>query len=232
MQKDRKKCGRGRLLLYLVLAVATVGLCALCIPLFRYMVTPEFRTWLSDWVSRMGVWGVLGLLAVQILQIVIAFIPGEPIELVAGSMYGAAWGLAFCLIGIFIGTFGIFTLVRKKGKAALERSSHKDALRKYAFVQNEEKLETIIFLLYFIPGTPKDILVYVCALTDIPRSRFLLISTFARIPSVITSTLAGASFATGNLGLTVLIFVITGVLGVAGILVHNRLIQKKSHHSS
>lgn len=227
MEKSNKK---GRILLYVVLGTLTVVLCILCFPLFRYMVTPDFRDQLSGWVRQMGIWGVLGLMGIQILQIVVAFIPGEPIELVAGSMYGAVGGLILCLLGILIGTFTIFTLVRKMGKSALERSSHKDAIKKYSFLNNEEKLETLIFILYFIPGTPKDILVYVCALTNIPRGRFLFLSTFARIPSVITSTLAGASFASGNYGITVLIFAITGVLGAAGIWAHNHLLKKKNGH--
>ena len=225
MAVNKKK--KNRILLALGVAVLT-GLCLLCLPVLRIMFTPGFRDWLAQWVEQLGGWGMAGLLGIQLLQIVVAFIPGEPVEVVAGSMYGVFGGLVLCLAGILAGSYLIFTLVRKKGKAALERSEYAEAIHKYDFVQNEQKLETIIFLLYFIPGTPKDILVYVCALTDIPRSRFLLISTLARTPSVISSTLAGASFASGNIGLMIGVFAATALVGLLGIWFHNRLLQKKN----
>ena len=216
----------------LLLAFLSSGLClilgVLCLPVLRSLFSPDFREWLIQWVEQLGMWGVVGLFAIQVLQIVAAFIPGEPVELVAGTMYGAWGGLALCLAGILAGSLMVFTVIRRKGKAALEKSGYADAIRKYEFVRNEKKLETIIFLLYLIPGTPKDSLVYVCALTDIPLGRFLLLSTVARIPSVVSSTLAGASFASGNIGLTLGIFFFTGLIGLAGIWYHNRLLAQKN----
>ena len=211
----------------ILMVFSLVILCILCAPLIRFMSTEDFRQQLAQWVDAMGGWGIAALLALQILQIVVAFIPGEPVEIVAGSMYGALGGLAVCLLGILIGSYGIFTLVRKKGKVILERSGYADAIHRYDFIHNEQKLETIIFLLYFIPGTPKDILIYVCALTEIPPRRFLLLSTMARIPSIVTSTLAGASFASGNLGLMAGIFAATALIGLVGIRYHDRLLHSK-----
>ena len=173
-------------------------LCLACLPLIRWMLQPEFGLWLQEQVAGMGVWAVLALLGIQILQIVIAIIPGEPIELAAGAMYGAFGGLALCLLGCLAGSAAVFLVVRKKGRAAFERTSLGRQLREYRFLQDEARLEGIVFLLYFIPGTPKDILIYVCGLSPLPLGRFLLLSMLASIPSVITSTWAGASFAENN----------------------------------
>lgn len=203
--------------------------CILCIPLLKYMSTPAFRSWLTQQVETLGPWGIIALFSIQVLQIIIAFLPGEPVELVAGAMYGAFGGLLICLAGILVGSFGIFTFVRKQGREVIEKTIYGKDLSKYAFVQNERKLETIVFLLYFIPGTPKDILIYVCALTDIPRRQFLFISTFARIPSVVSSTLAGATFASGNVSLTIGIFAITGLAGLIGIWIHGKILQHKNN---
>ena len=98
----------------------------------------------------------------------------------------------------------------------------------YRFLQDEARLEGVVFLLYFIPGTPKDILVYVCGLSSLPLGRFLFLSTLARIPSVVTSTWAGASFASNNLWLTVGIFLCTGLLGLGGIWFQRRYLAKKN----
>ncbi|MEG2088368.1 MAG: VTT domain-containing protein, partial [Angelakisella sp.] len=161
------------------------------------------------------------------LQIVVAVIPGEPIEVVAGAMYGIWGGLAVCLTGVLVGSAGIFWAVRRLGRERLRKTKLYPKLMNYKFLSNEEKLEAIVFLLYLIPGTPKDMLVYVCALTELPMRSFLLISTLARIPSVITSTMAGATFISGNYLLTIAIFVMTGLAGLMGIWYHNKRFGKQ-----
>ncbi len=214
-----------------LLAVGAAGfllLCLACLPLIRWMLRPEFGPWLQGKVELLGLWGVLLLLGVQILQIVVAIIPGEPVELAAGAMYGAVGGLLLCLAGCLIGSSAVFLLVRRKGKAAFDRTSLGQQLGQYRFLQDEARLEGVVFLLYFIPGTPKDILVYVCGLSSLPLGRFLFLSTLARIPSVITSTWAGASFASNNLWLTVGIFLCTGLLGLGGIWFQRRYLAKKN----
>lgn len=75
------------------------------------------------------------------------------------------------------------------------------------------KLDTLIFLMFLIPGIPKDTLNYLCPLTSISPVRFLVLSTFARIPSVISSTFAGANFAEGNLLASVIVLGITSAVG-------------------
>lgn len=227
-EQKREKEKRGRWVLLGAGVVFFLILCLACLPLIRWMLQPEFGLWLQEQVAGMGVWGVLALLGIQILQIVIAIIPGEPIELAAGAMYGAFGGLALCLLGCLAGSAAVFLVVRKKGRAAFERTSLGRQLREYRFLQDEARLEGIVFLLYFIPGTPKDILIYVCGLSPLPLGRFLLLSTLARIPSVITSTWAGASFAENNLGLTLGIFAFTGLLGLGGIWFHRRFLAFSS----
>ena len=64
--------------------------------------------------------------------------------------------------------------------------------------QNPKKIELIIFILFLVPGTPKDLLTYLSGLLPIKIRRFLAISTIARIPSIVTSTIAGANIAVGD----------------------------------
>ena len=227
-RKKQQGQGKGQLALLGLGVVLLLVLCAACLPLIRWMMQPEFGGWLRGQVEALGVWGVLALLGVQLLQVVVAIIPGEPVELVAGAMYGAWGGLALCLLGCLLGSAGVFLAVRKKGRAAFERTSLAAQLRQYRFLQEESRLEGLGFLLYFIPGTPKDILVYVCALSPLPLGRFLVLSTLARIPSVVTSTWAGASFAGNQLWLTLAIFACTGLLGLGGIWFHKRFLAGKN----
>lgn len=66
-------------LLILAAVVMTIG----AIPLTRLLLQPEFRLRLADWVERAGPWGVVGLFCLQVLQVIVAFLPGEPMELAA-----------------------------------------------------------------------------------------------------------------------------------------------------
>ncbi len=227
-QKNPNNSRSGRWWLIGLGVLSFLVLCLLCLPVIRWMLRPEFGPWLQERVDRLGVWGILAMLGIQMLQIVVAIIPGEPVELAAGTMYGAWGGLLLCLAGILLGSAGIFWTVRRKGRAAFVQTPLWQKLQRYSFLQNESRLEAMVFLLYLIPGTPKDILVYVCALSDISMSRFLLLSTVARIPSIITSTWAGSSFAGGDLKLTLGIFLGTALLGLGGIFFHNRLLERKN----
>ena len=71
-------------LLILAAVVMTIG----AIPLTRLLLQPEFRLRLADWVEQAGPWGVVGLFCLQVLQVIVAFLPGEPMELAAGALYG------------------------------------------------------------------------------------------------------------------------------------------------
>lgn len=205
------------------------GITAAAVPVMQYMMQPSFQQSLQQWVQQAGIWGVGLLLGIQMLQILVAFIPGEPVEVVAGAMYGTLGGLTICLVGILLASAGIFVTVRRLGRERLSHTKLYPKLMEYQFLKNEDKLSAMVFLLYLIPGTPKDILVYVCALTKLPLRRFLVISTLARIPSVVTSTMAGASFASGNHLVTLLIFAVTGLAGLLGIVYHNKRFGKKQN---
>ena len=94
-----------------------------------------------------------------------------------------------------------------------------NGFKKFRFLNDPAKRDSFIFLLFFIPGTPKDVLTYFAPLTGIPFVRFITIATLARIPSVVTSTLVGSSASNGEF---LIVFAITGVVGIAGILINNK----------
>lgn len=229
MNEEKREQGTARRMILLGLgAAAMLPFCAVCVPLLRWMLRPEFGGWLRRQVADLGVWGGLALLGVQILQVVVAVLPGEPVELAAGAMYGSWGGLCFCLLGCFLGSAGVFLAVRWKGRAAFECTALAGRLRQYRFLREESRLEGLVFLLYLIPGTPKDILVYACALSPLPFWRFLFLSTLARIPSVLTSTWAGASFTENRLWLTLAICGCTALLGLGGLLFHRRFLDRRN----
>ena len=179
-------------------------------------------------IASMGLSGWLALFALQVAQIVIAVIPGEPVEILAGMLYGGFGGFITCEIGILVGTVVVYYLARLLGYPIITAFIPEKKLQKFHFLQDERRLSLITFILFFIPGTPKDVLTYFVGFTKIKPLHFFAIATAARIPSVLTSTLAGGAMMNGNWQGAVLIFAATGLLAFAGIWINRKIMQKKS----
>ena len=134
--------------------------------------------------------------------------------------YGPIGGLIIIFIGAFLSSVLIFFAVRKFGRNFIYSFVSKekmDKLENSKWFSDEKRIDVILFLLFFIPGTPKDLLVYIGGLLPIKPLRFLLISTFARFPSIISSTIAGSNLVTGNWLAIILTYVITFTL--AGVII-------------
>ena len=102
-----------------------------------------------------------------------------------------------------------------------------EKIRSFKFLQNVRRLNAIAFLLFFIPGTPKDVLTYIVGLTPMRLPTWIFITTVARIPSVITSTVGGDALGTENYLFAVLVFAATAVISGLGVLVYRAITR---HH--
>ena len=212
----------------IIIFIALMGILTLvCLPYIQELATEEGRAQFKEWVDGLGFWGWLVTLGIQLLQIFVAFIPGEPVELMLGYVWGPWLGTFTCFLGIFIGTLTIFLLVRKLGSGFVQKMVGSDDLARYKFLSDKNKLELTVFILFFIPGTPKDALTYVVPLAPISALKYLLIATFARFPSIITSTILGDRIAEGDYTMAIVVFVITAVISVLGILLGNRFVNAK-----
>lgn len=193
-------------------------------PMLRFVREPQqFRAW----VDAHGFLGKLAFIGMQVLQVVVAVIPGEPLELGAGYAFGVFEGLALCLIGVFIGGALIFAFTRYFGMKAVEAFFPREKIESLKFLQNEKRLEFIAFILFFIPGTPKDLLSYVGGLTPIKWHVWLLITTFARIPSIITSVIAGNALGSRDYKLAVIIGAATLVISAVGLAVYGVITKRR-----
>ncbi|HJA26409.1 MAG TPA: VTT domain-containing protein [Candidatus Fournierella merdigallinarum] len=166
-----------------------------------------------EWVRSHGLAGMLVFLGLEIFQIVVAVVPGEPVQLMAGALYGPAGGLALCLVGILIGSTMIYFFVRALGAKAIDPA----VLHKYRFLQDEKRARSALYLLFFLPGMPKDLLTYLGPFLPLKPGEFLLICTLARFPCLLASTVAGDSLFEGNIALPLVLLAVTGALGLVGI---------------
>lgn len=166
-------------------------------------------------------------IGIQILQVIFAFIPGEAVEFAAGYVFGAFWGTVLCLIGVAIATALVFGLTRLLGRKFTEIMLDKKDLKKLKFLNDEKNLEWIFAILYFIIGTPKDVITYFAGITKIKFGVFMVISTLCRIPSVLTSAIAGQALGEENYILSIIIFAVSAVVALAGYFIYYKISKRK-----
>ena len=192
-------------------------------PLIRFVREPER---FQAWVDAQGVRAPLLFVGMVVLQIVVAIIPGEPLEIAAGYAFGALEGTLLCLIGALVGRVAVFLLVRRFGVRAVEVFFPLEKVQSLRFLQNEKKLTFWVFFLFFLPGTPKDVLCYIVGLTKLPLRSWIIISTIAPIPSIITSTIGGNALGMGRYTFAAAVFGATLAISAAGLLVYRRVSRR------
>lgn len=179
------------------------------------------------WCDGIGILKYPVLLLLQMLQIIVALIPGGPVQILMGFVCGTVWGMILSLTGIVVATWLIILAERRYGKKLAELFVGAKSLEKLGFLRDPVKRDLILFLLFLIPGTPKDALTYFAPLTDLKTGKLITIVTVARIPSLFGSVYLGATLSKGDLKSSVLIFAVTAVVGITGILFYDRYTERK-----
>lgn len=229
---DKKSISKStviRIIAFIVFVVAAIALTIFAIPLIKNLASEEGREIIRQKVESFGAFGWLMFLVLQFLQVIVALIPGEPIEIIGGILFGTFKGLFLCLLGLFLGTVAVYYLVKAIGAPLVHAFVSEEKINSMKFLKNTKRLEALIFVLFLIPGTPKDTLTYFVPLTKVEPWKFFLLSTLARIPSVVSSTLAGANIGNGNWLFTAIIFAATAAIGLVGIYYNEKLMKKSGH---
>ena len=177
-------------------------------------------------VQDAGPAGVFILLGMQFLQIVVAFIPGEVVQLAAGLMYGPLWGTVIILLGCVISSTAVYQLVHRLGAPFVMGMVSADHLQKFRDFEQTGKLDIIVFILFLIPGLPKDVFTYIVPLTDMEYRKFIGLTTVGRIPGVLASTYAAAGFAEGEILGPVIVIGIVAILAVLGIVFRDKIMDR------
>jgi len=182
-------------------------------PMIRFVSEPEkFR----HWVDSKGFLGKIIFILMVFFQVVIAIIPGEPLEIGAGYAFGAIEGTILTMIGITLGSLIIFWLVKTIGTRFVEVFFSLEKIKSLKFLQNNKRLNLITFIVFFVPGTPKDLLSYFIGLTDIKLRNWLLIASFARLPSIVTSTFGGDALGEKEYKSAIIIFLVALIVSFLG----------------
>mgnify|MGYP002517692105 CR=1 FL=1 len=161
-EKQKKTLSLAAVVVFILLSLALAWFVGR--PLIRFARQPEqFRAW----VEGHGLWAPLAYAAMVFLQVVVAVIPGEPLEIAGGYAFGAWQGTALCLAGAVLGSVAVFALVRRWGRGLVEVFFPADKLEKLHFLLHASPKRTaLLWLIFTVPGTPKDLLCYFAGLTD------------------------------------------------------------------
>ena len=193
-------------------------------PMLQFVSQPDqFR----EWVDSHGLWGRLAFLGMVMFQVFVAIIPGEPLEIGAGYAFGVLEGTLLCVLATSLSGTLIFLIVKKFGMKFVTLFVSEEKIHSLKFLQNTRRLDLIAFLLFFIPGTPKDVLTYIVGLTPMRLSTWIFITTVARLPSVITSTVGGNALGSQEYLFAVIVFAATAVISGVGVLVYRAITR---HH--
>ncbi len=220
-----------RILLAIITVAIIIGVIIYLVPVMQNLSTVEGQKAFRNKVNDSGFIGLLMLFGLQVAQIFLIILPGEPIEILAGMCYGGWGGLLFITVSVFILTTAIFFMVRKLGRRFVYDICDEEKVKKIEnskLFKNPKKIEWIMIILFIIPGTPKDLLVYIAGLLPIKPLRFILISTFARLPSVVSSTFAGNTLMKGDWQSSLVIYVITFILVGIIVFIANKFDKSKT----
>lgn len=170
-------------------------------------------------MNNIGPLAPLLYICLQILQTVVAPIPGQIVGGVGGFLFGG-WGILWTTIGSIIGFWLVFLIARRFGRPLLEKIFKKPAVDKFDFIINAKGASLILFAIFLLPGFPDDIVCYIAGLTQLSIKRLLVISVLGRFPTIVVTNMIGAGLGENNLGVVAAVSII-GVI-VVGIFTWKR----------
>ncbi|MDD2476645.1 MAG: VTT domain-containing protein [Dysgonamonadaceae bacterium] len=177
----------------LIMLAIIIGL-----PAFVYFEYPEFidqfRTMesVNDFLEQYKTAGVFVFIGLQIVQIIISVIPGQFIQFAGGYAYGFWLGYLFAIIGVALGTGITFYFARILGRDAIHTLFGKEKIGKFINQLNSKRSFAIIFVLYLIPGFPKDLITYAAGVSQLKFKALLFLSLVGRTPALMGTIMMGS----------------------------------------
>lgn len=227
MSDNKDKSKRIFAILKLILLITIV----VGIPAFLYLKFGDqlfSRNAAADMVAYLKAhqsFAALLVIMIQVFQVVICVLPGQPIQFAASYMFGVFGGLALSLIGAVIGVVISFYTAKLLGRDAVHMIFGEERVSDYQRKLNSGRGIMIAFLIYLIPGVPKDLVSYVAGISEMDFLPFLLVATVGRIPGMAGSLLVGHFFSRGNYVAIGIVCVVMGALLLTCFIKRKAIIQ-------
>ncbi|PRR79046.1 TVP38/TMEM64 family inner membrane protein YdjZ [Clostridium liquoris] len=176
-------------------------------------------------IMAYGKYSVFAFLVLQIIQVIVFFIPGEIIQVAGGYIFGTIYGSIISLIGITLGGIIVYLISSLYGKPFVRKVISQKQLKFFNKILRFGSINYVVFLLYLIPGIPKDALAYICGISDIKFKNFVIYSTAGRVPCIFISAYFGAKITSGDVSVLITIAVVMTILFVIGVLKGEKIIR-------
>ena len=178
---------------------------------------------LKQWVIEWGIWAPIIFIALQILQVIIFIIPGEVPQIAGGYLFGAGLGTLYSCIGIGIGSAVNFFLARTLGLHFIKHILSKQHMTGLEELANSSNARTGFFLLFLIPGIPKDMLCYVAGFSTMSFFYFMVVSSAGRLFGIVGSAFIGSFIAENQWVYAIIISVLAIILFTFGFIYKNKI---------
>ncbi len=199
-------------LFILLLIVGGIGLFFYESDLWRFFLSKKRMT---QFLESLGPWSFVGFITIQAFQVIAAPIPGEVTGLLGGYLYGPFLGILLSTVGLTLGSFLAFILSRAFGRPFAEKFVPESAMQRFDYLLQHKGL-VLVFLLFLIPGFPKDYLCYILGLGHLSTLEFLVIGTIGRLFGTSLLTLGGNFLRLEQyLSFSILVVVAAGVIAAA-----------------
>lgn len=232
---DPKKAARRAKLkkLFTILKFVTLILIIAAVPVYILVFH-------QDWIAQMqdldqvrraiadynGLEAPFIYIGAQIIQIIISVIPGQALQIAAGFMFGFPIALGLSVIGAAIGTVITYYLGKVLGRDAMHLLFGEDQINKYVERMNSRNAAAIVFLIYLIPGIPKDVVSYAAGISSMRLRPFLMLSLVGRLPGMIASLLIGKQIFEGDYHIAIIIAAIASITFILGVIFRKRLMAR------
>ncbi len=191
-QVNRKK------IIFSCIKIAVLIAIVVGIPTYIYFYQRDVLTYFKSvedvvlWLEGYKAESMVVYVLLQILQIVISVLPGQAFQLAAGYLYGFPIAIVLALAGAVAGTTITFFLAKILGSDFVHIFFAKDKTDEYITKLNSKRAYTVVFLLYLIPGIPKDVVSYAAGLSEMKFKPFIMLSSIGRIPGMAGSIMMGS----------------------------------------
>jgi len=179
---------------------------------------------LRAWIASLGFIAPLAFVALQCIQVIIFVIPGEVPQIAGGYLFGFWWGSLLSVSGIIIGSAVNFLLARLLGVPFVRLLFSHEKIDYAGRIATSPRARISMFLLFLIPGIPKDILCYGAGLTPLTLHVFLIISTLGRLPGILGSAFMGGAAAEEKWIVAGAVFLVASLLFLLGFFFKERIL--------
>lgn len=223
-ETEKEKLKQYRLLVTISSVLAVI----LLLVLLAYLIGPPLlkavrnKESFRQWIDAQGPWKYLIMIGIMTAQIIVALIPGAPVEMAAGYAFGLWGGIGLCLLGTVLGNAIVITLTRLFGMKMVRLFMDDAKIEELTgrLTREQRRMDLMVFILFLIPGTPKDLMTYVAGLLPIPLPRYLILTSIARIPSMIGNALGGSMLGRRNYKAALITMGVVVLISAAAFLIY------------